>query len=146
MHFVGKIYNDVYSDAIKAYIATNLLEDCVFLLDVRSDVTAILSQATIGILASTAEGFPVSLLEYGLAKLAVVSTNVGYCSEIIKNGETGVLFDPKDFNDLTRQLSKIIADSDGNRFKIGLNLYQLVQEQFSKESVLKILLLKYAPK
>lgn len=139
LHFVGKIYNDAYSDAIKAYIATNLLQDCVFLLDVRSDVTAILSQATIGVLASTAEGFPVSLLEYGLAKLAVVSTNVGYCSEIIQDGVTGLLFDPTIPLDLQHQLYNIIAESNENRTKIGLNLQKVVQSHYSKEALLRLL-------
>jgi glycosyltransferase involved in cell wall biosynthesis len=142
LHFVGKVYHDTYSDTIKAYITANNLETAVFLLDVRNDIQHILSQATIGVLASTAEGFPVALLEYGLAKLPVLSTNVGYCPEIIKEGVNGLLFNPLDTSQLQYQLYKITNDSSISR-QFGLNLQQLVIEHYSSEVVMKLLLSKY---
>ena len=142
LHFVGKVYQDAYSDTLKTYIAANNLGTAVFLLDVRNDIQHILSQATIGVLASTAEGFPVALLEYGLAKLPVLSTDVGYCPEIIKEGVSGFLFNPLDARQLQQQLYKITNDSHINT-QFGLNLQQLVTEQYSNEVVMKLLLSKY---
>ena len=40
------------------------------------DIKNILHQATLGVLSSKSEGLPVALLEYGLASLPVVATNV----------------------------------------------------------------------
>lgn len=146
LHCVGRIYNDRYSDAVKEYISSNKLEESVFLLDVRNDISSILSQATIGVLVSTAEGFPVSLLEYGLAKLAVLSTNVGYCSEIIDDAVSGLLFDPTSPNELECQLSKIISEPVSSRMQFGLNLQKLVGERYSKENIIATLLLHYRRK
>lgn len=146
LHCVGKIYNDSYSDAIKEYISSNKLENSIFLLDVRNDISSILSQATIGVLVSTAEGFPVSLLEYGLAKLAVLSTNVGYCSKIIDDVVSGLLFDPTSPNELECQLSKIISEPVSSRMQFGLNLQKLVGERYSKENIMATLLLHYRRK
>lgn len=146
LHFVGKIYNDSYSEVITTFISQNNLSNSVFLLDVRNDISAILSQATIGILASTAEGFPVSLLEYGLAELVVLSTNVGYCAELIQENYSGYLFDPLVPFDLQRQLNSIINESNVNRRQLGLNLRKKITECYSKESVIELLLLKYTIK
>ncbi|WP_339921191.1 glycosyltransferase [uncultured Flavobacterium sp.] len=146
LHCVGKIYNDRYSDDIKEYISSNKLEGSIFLIDVRNDISHILSQATIGVLVSTAEGFPVSLLEYGLAKLAVLSTNVGYCSEVINEGVNGLLFNPNNPNELECQLSEIIDEPISSRMQFGLNLQKLVGERYSKENIITTLLLHYRRK
>jgi glycosyltransferase involved in cell wall biosynthesis len=146
LHCIGKIYNDRYSDAIKEYILINKLEDSVFLLDVRNDISHILSQTTIGVLISTAEGFPVSLLEYGLAKLPVLSTNVGYCSEIIDDGISGLLFNPTTPNELECQLSRIIEEPVSSRIQFGLNLQKIVDELYSKENIIASLLIHYRRK
>jgi glycosyltransferase involved in cell wall biosynthesis len=60
------------------------------------------------------------LLEYGLAGLPTISTNVGSCSELIKDNVTGLLFDPK--NDLQlKKLYKMISDkSVRDRFGVYL--------------------------
>lgn len=77
----------------------------------RSDIQYILSQATVGVLASTNEGFPVTLLEYALASLPVISTNVGYCSEIINDGVNGLLFDPLNESQVKKSLKKLLETS-----------------------------------
>lgn len=146
LHFVGKIYNDSYSEVITTYISQNNLSESVFLLDVRNDIATILFQATIGILASTEEGFPVSLLEYGLAELVVLSTNVGFCAELIQENYNGFLFDPFIPMDLQKQLERIINKSDVECKQFGLNLRKRITECYSKETVMELLLLKYGIK
>ena len=47
--------------------------------------------SVIGVLSSVSEGFPLALVEYGLAGLPVVSTDVGQCSEMLDNGKAGML-------------------------------------------------------
>jgi glycosyltransferase involved in cell wall biosynthesis len=143
LHLIGNDYNDSYSDDLKVFININNLQKAVFIYGIQNDIQHILSQATIGILSSTDEGFPVSLLEYGLAKLPVVSTNVGYCSEIIKENFTGLLFDPLDNLQMQEQLQKMILNKklrDGFR----LNLHELVIETYSREKGMQLLLTKYS--
>ncbi|OCB76537.1 glycosyltransferase [Flavobacterium crassostreae] len=142
LHFVGKDYQDNYSDTLKDFLVTNNLSESVFLYGLKKDISSILAQATIGVLASTSEGFPVSLLEYGLIGLPTLCANVGACSEIIKNTTTGLLFDPNNTEDLKNQLHKIISDVR-SRNQFGVSLQQLVLKEYSPETVLKQLIARY---
>ncbi|SHG99835.1 Glycosyltransferase involved in cell wall bisynthesis [Flavobacterium fluvii] len=143
LHLIGKDYNDEYSNNIKEFVSEKNLKKAVFIYDSQNDIQNILSQATIGILCSTNEGFPVSLLEYGLAKLAVVSTNVGYCSEIIKDDINGLLFNPLNNGQVKKQLYKMVLVDKVQREVFALHLHNLVLENYSKEKSVQLLLSKY---
>ena len=142
LHLIGRDYLDWYSEELKMFIKSHSLENQIHLYGEKSDIQYILSQATIGVLASTEEGFPVTLLEYALANLAVVSTNVGYCSTIIKNGFSGLLFDPKDDFELKLQLQKL-TQNDELREKIAGNFKASVIEEYSEKGVIKRLIAAY---
>lgn len=142
LHFIGKDYNDEYSNKLKNFIINNNLQDSVFIYDSQNDIQHILSQATIGILSSTAEGFPVTLLEYGLANLPVLSTSVGYCSIVIHDNYNGLLFNPEDKEQFIQQFYKIISDKS-QRDGFALHLYNEVINNYSKEKVIDFLLSKY---
>ena len=143
LHFVGKDFQDDYSTALKEYINNFDLNNSVFIYDAQDDIQYILSQATIGILASTAEGFPLVLLEYGLAQLAVLSTNVGYCSSFIKPNFSGLLFNPNDIQELQNQLKILISNTDF-RNHIAVNLKLEVIENYSREKIIQAVVQKYA--
>lgn len=142
LHFVGKDFHDDYSAALKEYINKFDLNNSVFIYDAQHDIQHILSQATIGVLASTAEGFPLVLLEYGLAQLAVLSTNVGYCSSLIKPNFSGLLFNPDDIQELQSQLKILISNVDF-RNNIAVNLKIEVIENYSREKNIQAVVQKY---
>lgn len=142
LHLVGKDYKDDYSLALKQFIKKNDLENAVFLYGSTPDVYHALSQGTIGILVSLYEGFPVTLLEYGLTGLAVVTTNVGYCPEIIEEGKTGLTFDPTDSKQLELQLERMI-DDEKFRTAMAVNLSQSIQSKYSEEIVMNALIMQY---
>jgi len=143
LHLVGKDYKDGYANLIYNFITSNNLSENVFIYDVRSDIKYILSQATIGVLASKSEGLPVSLLEYGLAKLPVVCTNVGNCASVIKHEQSGYIVPPNDFKKLASYLIKL-AKSSENLIKFGINLNQNIKSDYSKEAVIKSLINIYS--
>ena len=89
LHLVGQDFGDEYSKIIKHFIQEHNLEKQVFIYGSCLDVSNILSQSTIGVLSSKSEGLPLALLEYGLAKLPVVVTNVGDCNLVVKNDFLG---------------------------------------------------------
>ncbi|TRX04562.1 glycosyltransferase [Flavobacterium gawalongense] len=142
LHLIGKDYKDGYSIQLKEFINKNKLENFVFIYGSKNDIKHILSQITIGILASTTEGFPVTLLEYGCAKLPVVSTNVGYCPLIIKDNLSGLLFDPLNQSQLQQQLHKMISEKS-LRDRFGMQLQEFVFNNYSKAKVVNLLLNKY---
>lgn len=132
LHLIGKAYIDDYSQDIKKFIANENLKESVFQYGVRSDVKNILSQASIGVLSSKSEGLPISLLEYGLAKLPVVITDVGECATIVNNKASGFIVEKENPMQLSKALTNLII-SDERRKIFGENLEKEIKENFSKE-------------
>ena len=57
-------------------------------------MSAILPRFDIGVLSSNSEGLPLALLEYGQAGLAVITTDVGQCKQVLD--DAGICVPPKD--------------------------------------------------
>jgi glycosyltransferase involved in cell wall biosynthesis len=142
LHLVGKNYNDLYSQSILQLVNDFGMDKAVYLYDSKSDILNILSQSTIGVLCSTSEGFPVTLLEYALAKLSVIASNVGFCPTLIIDNETGLLFNPNSIEELVLSL-KNLTSHEKRRSQLALNLYKLVQHNFSKEKIILNLISLY---
>lgn len=139
IHLIGKDYKDSYSKELNNYINDLNLQNAIFVYDSRNDIAAILQQATIGVLGSTYEGFPVTLLEYGKASLIVMSTNVGYCSEIINNEENGFLFNPTNLLEISTTFEKVILgieEQDKKILKIGKHLNQTIKDNYTESIVI----------
>lgn len=143
LHLIGKDYFDLYSQNLKDFIKSHKLDNHVCLYGAKNDVGFILEQASIGILASTFEGFPVTLIEYGKARLGVISTNAGFCSEIIKNKETGLLFDPLNKKELSFQLKEIV-ENESLRKNIAANLEKIVVDNYEADKVIEKIILEYS--
>jgi glycosyltransferase involved in cell wall biosynthesis len=135
LHFVGKVYDDDYSKGIIEFIEKNKLNNSVFFYGVKSDVKFILEQSSIGVLSSKSEGLPLALLEYGLAKLPVVITNVGECRTVLNSGENGVLVEPENSESLYFGLKSMI-NSDTQKEEFSRKLNETVLRDYSKESVI----------
>ena len=63
---------------------------------------------------------PVKIFEYMACQKPVLTTNIGQISEIITDGENGVLCKPDDSDELLNKLLQLIEDRE-KRKKIGLN-------------------------
>ena len=91
LHLVGMDYGDSYSKSLKKRIIENNIDKQVFIYGSRPDVFAILKQMDIGVLYSKSEGLPLALLEYGISGLPVITTNVGFCKEVV--GKAGLIIE-----------------------------------------------------
>lgn len=134
-HVVGKKFKDLYQEKIIQLIKEYKLEKNIFLYDSKNDIPNILKQSTIGILTSSSEGLPVSVLEYGLSKLPVIATNVGQIKEVILNEKSGFLIES---NDVTTFANKLIylVDNPPICTNFANELHHHVQENYSKASVI----------
>ncbi|ALJ04578.1 hypothetical protein APS56_05240 [Pseudalgibacter alginicilyticus] len=139
LHLVGQDFNDDYSDTIKEYIINQYLEQRVFLYGSCSDTNYILKQSTIGVLSSKSEGLPLALLEYGLAKLPAIATNVGDCYKVISKKSEGLLVEPQNDIVLAEALITYINDLD-LRQQVSKNLHEKVSSNFSEVKVVKALI------
>lgn len=87
------------------------------------------------VLCSIAEGIPNSLLEAMATGLAVVATAVGGNPEIVRDGESGLLFSPGDWNRFAELLIRLQLRKD-LRMNLGQRALRRVQERFSMRSML----------
>ena len=142
LHLIGKSYKDDYYKSIINFIKENKMNNHVFIYGERSDIKNILMQSSIGVLSSKSEGLPLSLLEYGLAKLPVVVTNVGECKELIKNNDTGVLVQSENDYQLGNGILELIKHKK-ERNNFGDNLYKLVSSKYSSEVFFKRIIVIY---
>ncbi len=136
LHLVGKGYEDAYHHQINNFISENRLEQSVFQYGVCTDIGNILSQCEIGVLSSDSEGLPISLLEYGLAGLAVVVTNVGECANVLENGKKGLIVQPNNSEELAEKILLLVEDKE-IRNTFGKSLLHQVDINYSKNSFLK---------
>lgn len=132
LHLIGKDYQDIYSEKIKNFILKYNLENCVFLYDVQSDIKHILSQARIGVLSSKSEGLPISLLEYGLANITVLVTDVGECKAVVNN--KNAIVESQDSTKFANALKNIITNVSIEK-QIRFDLHTSIQNNYSKEKV-----------
>lgn len=81
-----------YTKKLKKQIAAFGLTS-IKLLGYRTDAQQLLEDMQVGIIASTYEGFGLVTIEYMLHGLPVIGRNSGATPELVKDGETGFLYD-----------------------------------------------------
>ena len=118
------------------------LKNRVLKLGVRRDVLNLLKRCHIGVVSSKWEGLPVSLLEYGFAGLPVVSTSVGEIPQVLSYGAYGTLVPPEDSMALADGL-RLLMSSHFLREESGRSFCRHIEENYSKESVIRQLLVIY---
>lgn len=101
------------------------------LLGTRRDVPRLLALADLFVLPSIYEGMPNVVLEAMAAKLPVVATDVDGTSEVVADGETGVLVPPANPEALGDAIISLL-EKPTYWEKMGQRGYQRVQTQFSE--------------
>lgn len=110
-----------------------LSEDDLILAYLISDVLVL---PTLGGLV---EAFGIVLIEAMAMETPVVATNVGGISEVVKNGVTGILVEPKNSDQIAEALIRLLSDVD-MMLKMGSAGRQRVEENFVwKNAVSRIL-------
>ncbi len=78
----------------------------------QEEVVALLSEADMLVLPSFAEGLPVVLMEALASRIPVIATPVAGVSELVRDGETGLLVPPGDVNGLVAALDRLLSDPE----------------------------------
>lgn len=134
-HFVGKDFNDEYSQEIKNKIEAYKLQQHVYLYGSQQDVASIILESTIGVLSSLSEGMPVALLEYGWFSKPVVVTAVGDIPLVIENNKNGFLISDADTQEFYQAILKLIENKKVQE-DFGNALHLSVEKQFSTNKVI----------
>lgn len=93
-----------------------------------------LAKANVFVLPSLSEGFGIAAVEAMLLGIPCLCSNVGGLPEIILDGETGWLFNPKSVAELTEKLGAIILMKEEELTQIGRNGYAKVATAFTVET------------
>jgi len=97
------------------------------------EVSRLMQQAAFLVLPSEwYEGFPLVLVEAFAHGLPVLASRLGSMADIIKDGETGVLFTPVDADDLANK-AKWLLDNPQQVKKLGDNARRVFLEKYTAE-------------
>ncbi len=105
-------------DALNLARTDEQLRERVHFLGYRKDIPDLLRGADIFVSASHREGLPRSIIEAMICALPVVATNIRGSREEVVHGETGLLVEVKQPNELARALNQL-ADNPAARKKLG---------------------------
>lgn len=90
--------------------------------------------SSIFVFPSSAENFPVVLLEAMASGCAIITTNVTGCPEVV--GNAALLIRPKNSEDIRGALDKLV-NNDDLRKKMGLNARKRVEDNFTWDKIAK---------
>lgn len=103
----------------------------VVFLGAVSDVRPILHASDVLVLTSLSEGVPGVVIEAGLCGLPVVTTCVGFVTDVVVHGETGIVVPDRDPKSIAAALSTAI----GNRDELGARARARCQARFDSAVV-----------
>ena len=122
--------NSETGEMIKREVVRRGLAHFVHFAGQVTDVASMLRENDVFALPSESEGLPLSLLEAMACGLAIVATRVGGIPEIVEDGKTGLLVEPRRPTELAEQLQALIASREVRR-RLGAAGVRLVARHFS---------------
>jgi glycosyltransferase involved in cell wall biosynthesis len=136
LYCLGICMGDAYEHKIRSLIESLGLSNVVVLTGGVANPFIYLKRAAVGVLSSKSEGLPLSLIEYGLAGLPVVCTNVGQCADLLDNGNNGLLVPAGDSNELAAAVLKYF-NNENLKLHLLSKLRSFIRNNYSKEAILQ---------
>lgn len=132
-----------YLKKIKTYITNNQLDNYIHILPHNEDVNLFYQAIDIFVLASESETYGMVTLEAMLFELPIVATSSGGTSEILGQGEFGLLYEVDDLKKGVELIKLALTNPNKmkekaeNAKKIVLEKYTLSEEITRLEKILK---------
>lgn len=114
VRLVGKEVDSEWKNLVLEKTKELDLQDWVSIEGEAMDVSGLLAEVDAGLVASDREGLPVALLEYGLAGLPVISTQVGQCAEVLGQGKYGKIVSVGDVEAFSSAMEVYIHQSENS--------------------------------
>jgi L-malate glycosyltransferase len=108
------------------------LEKHVLLPGFREDVLALLKGCDVFVMSSETEGLGTSILDAMACGKPVVGTRTGGIPEIVEDGVTGLVVEPRDAGALARAITTLLQDK-ALRARMGAAALASVREHFTVE-------------
>lgn len=125
--FVGEL-GDSYATSLKAYLARSGLARRCLVIPLVSDTYQWYCVADLFISASDVESLPRSVLEAMALDIPVAATSVFGLPELIDDGRTGFLCEPRDLGALVAMLERVLCSPPAFRAAVGRAGGQMVRD------------------
>jgi len=111
------------------------LSDCVTLLGHRTDVPNLLASLDVLVLPSYAhEGIPQIILQAQAMARPIVATRIGGIPEVVEDGKTGLLVEPKDATALADAIGRLLEKQDFAK-GLGQNGRAQIEAKYSLDAM-----------
>lgn len=130
----GVLDQDNPSAVTKEELEKWIEEEVVRYLGQTDDIKSFFSQADVIVLPSYREGLSRVLLEAASCRKPIIATDVPGCKDVVINGKSGYLCQPKDAQSLFEAMVKMIKSSSSLEI-MGDEARCHIQKNFSKEIV-----------
>jgi glycosyltransferase involved in cell wall biosynthesis len=130
--FVGALENPPYEAQIKTLARQHGVESRVVFTGWRSDIQAVLQAMDVVVVPTlTPEPAALSLMESMALERPLVASRTGGTPEIVKDGETGILFEPGNVTQLAAAIERLLHDPN-LRERLGSAARARVSREFGK--------------
>jgi len=135
---IGKILSTQigYYERLKQLVSSQGLERDIFFLGIREDIPQLLSIMDVFVTPSLTEGTPLSIIEAMSMKLPVIASRVGGIPELISDGETGLLINPGNPDEITEAVLNLLKNPE-RRKEMGRRAREVAKKKFSPERCVK---------
>jgi len=130
--------DDGYLSEVKSLVHDLSVSDSVLFAGplYGEDKLAAYVDSEVYVLPSRYETFPMTILEAYACGKPIVTSRVGGLKDLVKNGETGLLFEPGNVKQLARSIFNLLNDNNAAK-EIGLKGKNFVRETFTIEKVVE---------
>jgi glycosyltransferase involved in cell wall biosynthesis len=118
-------------DELNRWVAEGVIDYRGFTRDVRP----LIRESAAVVLPSYREGLPRTLLEAAAMARPLIGTDVPGCREVVREGETGFLCDPRSADSLAAAMTRFIATPHEERVRMGARSRDMAEEEFDQALV-----------
>ena len=139
---IGKDVKDIFegqstTELFKERLSKQAMKKTTFLGPVEYEaVKKYIEESAVVVLPSFAEALPMTWIEAMALEKALVTSNIGWAKEVMVDGETGFMVDPKDHQIYAEKIIKLLDDEKLCR-KMGSAARRRVMEKFASEKVVQ---------
>jgi glycosyltransferase involved in cell wall biosynthesis len=133
---IGEL-DEAYASKLVAFIQAQDLNSSVILQGVLPNADRYLGCFDLMVLPTRAEGMPMSVLEAFREKTLVLSSDIDECKELIKDGQSGFLFENNNAHALASKVLRIMALEPAQRSAVVERAYQTFAAGFTREVMIE---------
>ena len=122
--------------ALEKFIVEQELKSAVIFTGLRQDVPRLLGAMDVFALSSLSEGLPITVLEAMVGRLPVVATHVGALPELVEEGVTGFLVEPKQADVMAARFAKLYRNRELTR-QFGRIARRKVEREYNLDRMLQ---------